>query len=135
MKNFRYFLPGVFFGIIFVKAEIISWFRIQEMFRLQAFHMYGVIGTAVVTAMIFLLLLKRFKVKTIDGQDIEVKPKQFHPGIVVGGFLFGLGWAFTGACPGPLYVQIGSGYLVIIVTLISALAGVWIFGWMQERRS
>ena len=131
--NYKYFLAGIVFGIIFVKAEIISWFRIQEMFRLESFHMYGVIGTAVVTGMISVFLIKKFKLKAMNGEAIVLQKKKFHRGILIGGFMFGLGWTFTGACPGPLYVQIGSGHTAVVITLLSALFGVWIYGWLKER--
>src|ERR1043165_8608240 len=113
--NFKYLFIGILFGIILVKGEVISWFRIQEMFRLQSFHMYGVIGTAVVTGIISVWLIKKFKVKTIYGEPIELHPKQFNKGQVYGGLLFGAGWALTGACPGPLYALIGTGATVIII--------------------
>ena len=131
--NLRYGVIGAFFGIVFVKAEIISWFRIQEMFRFQAFHMYGVIGTAVVVAAISVWLLKRFKVKTLQGDVIEFAEKPMHKGVWIGGLLFGCGWAMTGACPGPLYAQIGAGFPVIAVTLLSAIAGAWVYGYFQNK--
>jgi uncharacterized protein len=131
--NLKYLLVGLIFGIIFVKAEIISWFRIQEMFRLQSFHMYGVIGSAVVVGMIAVWLIKKFSIKTINGEPIEFHPKKFSKGQVYGGLLFGLGWAITGACPGPLYAQIGTGTTVIIVTLLSAVAGTWVYGYLREK--
>ena len=102
------------------------------MFRLQSFHMYGVIGSAVVTGMIAVWLIKKFSIKTIYGEPIEFHPKKFNKGQVYGGLLFGLGWAVTGACPGPLYAQIGTGSTVIIVTLLSAIAGTWIYGKLRE---
>src|ERR1041385_2073430 len=117
--NIKYGVVGILFGIVFVKAEVLSWFRIQEMFRLQSFHMYGVIGTAVVVAAISVWLIKKYKLKTIHGKPIEFRPKQFSKGQVYGGLFFGFGWAMTGACPGPLYAQIGMGATVVIVTLIS----------------
>jgi len=129
----KYLIIGVVFGIVFVKAEIISWFRIQEMFRLQSFHMYGVIGSAVVTGIISVQIIKRFKVKTIHGEVIEIPGKVFRKGQVIGGFIFGLGWAITGACPGPIFAQIGSGYTVVLVTLISALAGTWVYGKFAQK--
>ena len=129
----KYLFTGVLFGVLLVKAEVVSWFRIQEMFRLQSFHMYGVIGSAVVTGMIAVLLIKKFKVKTIDGESIEIHPKKFNKGQVYGGLLFGLGWAITGACPGPLYAQIGNGATVIVVTLLSAVAGTWVYGKLRDR--
>ena len=131
--NLKYSVIGAFFGIVFVKAEIISWFRIQEMFRLQAFHMYGVIGTAVVVAAISVWLIKRFKIKTIDGEEVQFVEKPMHKGVIIGGLLFGCGWALTGACPGPLYAQIGAGFPVVIVTLLSAVAGTWVYGYFQDK--
>jgi uncharacterized membrane protein YedE/YeeE len=99
----KYLLVGIGFGIIFIKAEIISWFRIQEMFRLQSFHMYGVIGSAILVGMISVWLIKKFNVKTIYGEKITIHPKEFNKGQIYGGLLFGVGWAITGACPGPLF--------------------------------
>ncbi len=133
LELLKYLIIGVVFGIVFVKAEIISWFRIQEMFRLQSFHMYGVIGSAVVTGMISVQLIKRLNIKTIHGEQIIIPDKVFKKGQIIGGFLFGLGWAITGACPGPLFAQIGSGYTVVLVTLISALAGTWVYGKFEDR--
>ena len=130
--NIKYMVVGLAFGIVFVKAEIISWFRIQEMFRLQSFHMYGVIGGAVVTGMISVWLIKKFNIKTIYGEVIEFHPKTFNKGQVYGGLLFGLGWAITGVCPGPLFAQIGTGATVIAVTLLSAIAGTWVYGYFRE---
>jgi hypothetical protein len=131
--NLKYLILGALFGIVLVKSEVISWFRIQEMFRLQAFHMYGIIGSAIAVAMISILLIKRFQVKTINGEEIKIPEKEFHWGNVYGGLIFGLGWAVTGACPGPLFAQIGSGYLVIIVTLLSAIAGTWVYGLLRDK--
>ncbi len=124
---------GLFFGIVFVKAEIVSWFRIQEMFRLQSFHMFGIIGSAVVTGMLSVWLIKRFKVKTIYGEPIKFNTKTFDKGQIFGGLLFGMGWALTGACPGPLYAQLGTGAMVIGVTILSALAGTWLYGYFREK--
>lgn len=131
--NLKYMVVGTLFGIVFVKAEIISWFRIQEMFRLESFHMYGVIGSAVAVAMLSVLIIKKFDLKTIYGEKIEFHPKEFNKGNVIGGLLFGLGWAITGACPGPLFAQIGSGATVIIVTLLSAIAGTWVYGYFRDK--
>ena len=131
--NIKYLIVGVAFGIVFVKAEIISWFRIQEMFRLQSFHMYGVIGSAVVVGMISVWLIKKLNIKTLYGEKIEFHPKTFNKGQIYGGLLFGLGWAITGACPGPLFAQIGTGATVIAVTLISAIAGTWVYGYFREK--
>ena len=131
--NIKYLIVGLAFGIVFVKAEIISWFRIQEMFRLQSFHMYGVIGSAVVVGMISVWLIKKFNIKTMYGEKIEFHKKPFHKGQVYGGLLFGLGWAITGACPGPLFAQIGTGATVVVVTLLSAVAGTWVYGYFREK--
>ena len=131
--NLKYLVAGVLFGIILVKAEIISWFRIQEMFRLESFHMYGVIGSAIVVGIISIWLIKKFKIKTIYGESIVLRPKKFSKGQVYGGILFGLGWAITGACPGPLFAQIGAGFTVVIVTLSSAIAGTWTYGKLREK--
>ena len=131
--NLKYLVVGILFGIVFVKAEIISWFRVQEMFRFQSFHMYGVIGSAIVIGAISVLIIKRFKIKTIYGEAIELHDKKFNKGQVYGGLLFGLGWAITGACPGPLFALIGAGATVITVTLLSAIAGTWVYGYYRER--
>jgi uncharacterized membrane protein YedE/YeeE len=127
-SNWKYLLAGFWFGIILVKSEVISWFRIQEMFRLQSFHMYGVIGSAVVIGIISVFLIKKFKIKSIEGEEIKIDPKTFNKGQIYGGLTFGLGWAITGACPGPLFAQIGTGATVVFVTLLSAIAGTWVYG-------
>ncbi|WP_286968955.1 DUF6691 family protein [Flavobacterium sp. UBA4854] len=131
--NLKYLIVGIFFGIVFVKAEIISWFRIQEMFNLESFHMYGVIGCAVVVGLISVQLIKKFNIKTLDGEKIEIQPKTFNKGQIYGGLLFGFGWAITGACPGPLFAQIGTGATVIVVTLLSAIAGTWVYGLIKDK--
>lgn len=129
----KYLILGILFGIVFVKAEIISWFRIQEMFRLQSFHMYGVIGSAIITGIISIQLIKRFGIRSIHGEKINIPKKEFRKGQIIGGFIFGLGWAMTGACPGPLFAQIGSGFTVIVVTLLSAIAGTWVYGKFAKK--
>ena len=132
-SNIKYLIVGLLFGIVFVKAEIISWYRIQEMFRLHAFHMYGVIGTAVVVGTISVWAIKKFHIKTIQGETVIFHKKKFQWGNVIGGTIFGLGWAITGACPGPLFAQIGSGFLVVTITLLSAIAGTWVYGLLQNK--
>lgn len=129
----KYSLVGMLFGIVFVKAEIISWFRIQEMFKLQSFHMYGVIGTAVVVGVVSVALIKKFKIKTFQGEQIIIVNKKFDKGQIFGGLLFGLGWAMTGACPGPLFAQIGAGIGSIVVVIASAIAGTWFYGYVKEK--
>lgn len=131
--NLKYSAWGVLFGIVFFKAEIISWFRIQEMFRFESFHMYGVIGTAVMVGLISVQLIKRLGIKTIQGETVVIPNKTFNKGQIYGGLLFGLGWAITGACPGPLFAQIGAGYSVIIVTFLSAWAGTYVYGVFREK--
>jgi len=128
----KYLIMGSLFGIILVKSEVISWYRIQEMFRLQSFHMYGVIGSAVVTGMISVWLIKKFNIKTIQGEKLELPTKTFNKGQIYGGLIFGFGWAITGACPGPLFAQIGAGFSVVIVTLLSAIAGTWVYGYFRD---
>ncbi|HEX3023956.1 MAG TPA: DUF6691 family protein [Chitinophagaceae bacterium] len=131
--NFKYLFSGILFGIILIKSQVISWFRIQEMFRLQSFHMYGVIGSAVVTGAVSIFIIKKFKIKTIYGEGIKFYPKEFSKGQIYGGLLFGFGWALTGACPGPLFAQIGTGATVIAVTLLSAIAGTWVYGLLSKK--
>lgn len=131
--NLKYLAVGILFGIVFVKAEVISWFRIQEMFRLQSFHMYGIIGSAILVGAISIWLIKRLGIKTVYGETITFHPKKFNKGQIYGGLLFGLGWAITGACPGPLFAQIGTGVTVVIITLLSAIAGTWVYGYIRER--
>ena len=133
MKNLKYLFVGIVFGVIFIKAEIASWFRIQEMFRLESFFMYGVISTAIIVAAVSVWLLKKFNVKTISGETITFEDKKFSQGQIYGGLIFGMGWAITGACPGPLFAQIGSGFLVVGVTLLSAIFGTWIYGYFQNK--
>ncbi|CAA9196489.1 hypothetical protein FLA105534_01152 [Flavobacterium bizetiae] len=133
LSNLKYLVVGIFFGIVFVKAEIISWFRIQEMFQLQSFFMYGVIGSAVAVGLISVQIIKKFNIKTLQGEKIEIQPKVFSKGQIYGGLLFGFGWAITGACPGPLYAQIGTGVTVIVVTLISAILGTWFYGLIKDK--
>jgi uncharacterized membrane protein YedE/YeeE len=131
--NIKYLIVGALFGILFIKAEVISWYRIQEMFHFQSFHMYGIIGSAVVVGAISIYLIKKFNIKTIDGEKIEFHDKTFNKGQIFGGLIFGLGWAMTGACPGPLFAQIGTGATVMIVTLLSAIAGTWVYGYFREK--
>ncbi len=133
MKNIKYLIVGIVFGVIFVKSEIISWFRIQEMFHLHSFYMYGVIGTAVLFGMLSVFIIKKFNIKAFSGETITFEKKEFSKGQIYGGFIFGLGWAITGACPGPLFAQIGGGFLVILITFISAVAGTWVYGYLQNK--
>ncbi len=131
--NIKYLLVGVLFGIVFVKAEIVSWYRIQEMFRFQSFHMYGIIGSAIVVGAISVWMIRKFKIKTIYGEEIVIINKPFNKGIIYGGFMFGIGWAITGACPGPLFAQVGTGASVVLVTVLSAITGTWIYGLVRDK--
>ncbi|HMB89276.1 MAG TPA: DUF6691 family protein [Rhodothermales bacterium] len=131
-----YGLLGLFFGVLLVKSEVVSWFRIQEMFRFDSFHLYGIIGSAVVVAAISLQLIKRMDLTTIHGEPIEIQPKAWsHLGTRywLGGILFGLGWALLGACPGPIFALLGSGVTVMIVALLSALAGTWVYAALRPK--
>lgn len=132
-RQLQYLAAGILFGIILIKSEVISWFRIQEMFRLQSFHMYGVIGSAVITGIIAVAIIKRTGAKTIYGEPITFQPKSFNKGQIFGGLLFGFGWALTGACPGPLFAQIGAGFTVSVVTLTSAILGTWVYGLVKDK--
>ena len=129
----KYLIAGILFGIILVKSEVVSWFRIQEMFRLQSFHMYGVIGSAVVTGILSVQIIKRFNMKSIQGEKIVLPKYKFNKGQIYGGLLFGFGWALTGACPGPLFAQIGASSVIVIVTLLSAIAGTWVYGLVSRK--
>lgn len=129
----KFLIAGIFFGIILVKSEAVSWYRMQEMFRLQSFHMYGLMGSALVVGMLSIFLIRKFNIKTIDGEPIMPERKKFNKGNVYGGLLFGFGWAMTGACPGPIFALIGSGFYVIAAVLLSAIAGTWVYGLMRDR--
>jgi uncharacterized membrane protein YedE/YeeE len=133
VKHLAFLLAGTGFGFVLTKAEAVSWFRIQEMFRFQSFHMYGLMMSAVLVAMISLALIRRFGVRSVDGEAIAIEPKPFTKGTVIGGAIFGLGWAMTGACPGPLYALVGAGVYPIAVALLAALAGTWVYGLLQPR--
>lgn len=134
MKNLRIILAGVIFGIIMVKSEAVSWFRIQEMFRFQSFHMYGIICTAVVVGAILLQVLKRSGLKNLDGDEIQFPQRaKLYKAAILGGIIFGIGWAFTGACPGPLFVNFGAGYSVMIVPILAAVAGAFAHGLVKKH--
>lgn len=132
-KMLKYFVFGIVFGIILTKSEVISWFRIQEMFRFQSFHMYGVIGSAVIVGAISVWLLRVSGVRTMSGDQIRFADKPYHKGLLLGGTAFGLGWALTGACPGPLFALAGNGYTVFIVALLAGLGGAWTYGLLRNR--
>lgn len=133
MKNIKFLLLGFIFGVILIKSEAISWFRIQEMFRFQSFQMYGIIGSAVIIGIVSVWLIKKYNVKTLSGEPITIPDKKFNKGNIFGGLIFGLGWAMTGACPGPLYALIGSGLLIVVVILLSAILGTYVYGVFKDK--
>ena len=134
MKYLKFFLIGVYFGIVLIKAEVVSWFRIQEMFHFQSFYMYGILGSAIAVGMLSVLIIKSLKLKSFGGASIDLTPKPFNRvGNLVGGIIFGFGWALTGACPGPLYALVGAGYLSALLALLSALAGVLAYGYLKPK--
>ncbi|GAA4281190.1 DUF6691 family protein [Gaetbulibacter aestuarii] len=134
MKHLKFLLVGIFFGIVLVKSEAVSWYRIYEMFRFESFHMYGIIGTAVLTGIVFLQIAKKGLFKNIDGTDILVPLKdRGFVRYIVGGSLFGLGWALIGACPGPLYILLGTGLYSIIIVIATAILGTFIYGILKDK--
>lgn len=134
MKFLKFLIAGVIFGIVLTKSEVISWYRIYEMFRFESFHMYGVIGSAVVLGVLSIQIIKRLKVKDVSGNPIVIEPKSKHyKAALLGGTLFGCGWAMTGACPGPIYILIGNGFLMFIVVLLSAVLGAFVYGLVSKK--
>lgn len=134
MKLLKFIAAGIVFGIIMVKSEAISWYRIQEMFRFQSFHMYGIIGTAVILGAIGIALIKKFKLRDISGVPIIIQPKEKAViRYITGGTIFGLGWALTGACPGPLFVNLGYGFPTFIVVIVFAILGTYLYGALSNK--
>ena len=134
MKYIKYLLVGAFFGIILSKAEVVSWYRIYEMFRFDSFHMYGVIGSAIAVGIILIQLIKRTNLNSISGDEIKISPK--NPSVaryLFGGIIFGLGWALTGACPGPMFILVGQGVGVMLVVIASAIAGTFAYGLVRNK--
>lgn len=130
----KYLVIGVFFGLVLIKAEVASWFRIQEMFHFQSFHMFGIIGSAVVVGALSVFLLKKLKAKSLTGETINPKPKEFQKvGNLAGGLIFGFGWALTGACPGPMYALLGAGFAPILLALGGALSGAWVYAILRPK--
>jgi uncharacterized membrane protein YedE/YeeE len=130
-----YFLLGSLFGVVLTKAEIVSWFRIQEMFRFEAFHMYGIIASAIAVAALSVWLLRRSGVRAMTGEAISIPAREVGIGYRywIGGTLFGVGWALTGACPGPMFALVGAGSSVFVVTVVSALVGTWVYGYVRPH--
>ena len=132
-RNFLFLLLGTIFGIALMKSDAVSWFRMQEMFRFQGFQLFGIFLTAIPTSALGIFIIKKLKIKTLDGEPIRIEKKEFNMGYVYGALLFGIGWGLTGACPGPIYVQIGSGLTIAIVTLLSAMAGTWVYSYLKPK--
>jgi uncharacterized membrane protein YedE/YeeE len=132
MKNLSYFITGVVFGLALTKGEAISWYRIQEMFYFQSFHMYGIFMTAVPVAALGVWLITKFKIHTLSGEVVQTSKKTFHRGVIFGGLIFGFGWALCGACPGPLYALMGAGYSITLITFLAALLGTWTYAKLQS---
>ena len=133
MRFVKFLLMGIIFGFTLTKGEVVSWYRIQEMFRFESFHMYGVIGSAVVLGVIVIYLIKASGLKSIDGDTITINPKDMSlPRYILGGSIFGLGWAMTGACPGPMFTLVGNGFLVFLVVIASAMVGTFVYGVLRN---
>ncbi len=134
MKALKYILTGILFGIILTKSEAVSWYRIQEMFRFQSIFMYGIIGTAVISGILLVAVIKKFGLKDTDGQPIQfpAKVKRWKK-YLIGGSIFGMGWAMTGACPGPIFILLGQGYTVMLVVIVGALSGTFVYGILRNR--
>ncbi len=133
MKYVRFFTLGTLFGIVFTKSEVISWFRIQEMFLFHSIHMYGILATAILVTATGLQIIKRMNIKDIDGNQITLVPSTYRHGNLIGGIIFGLGWGMIGACPGPMFALLGGGILLIAVAILGALAGTVVFGLLEDR--
>lgn len=134
MNTIKYLLAGLYFGFMLIKSEAVSWYRIVEMFHFQSFHMYGIISTAIFVGALSIILLKKLKVKSLDGVEIDPQPKPntYKPNLI-GGILFGLGWSITGACTAPLYVLVGLGYSVVLIPIVAALIGALVFGLVKHK--
>lgn len=134
MRYISYLVIGIFFGIIMYKSEASSWFRIYEMFEFGSFHMYGIIGSALVIGVIGVQIIKRYKIKALSGKEMNLHPKNKSVArYLIGGIIFGLGWALAGACPGPMYVLVGAGYYTILVVIAGALLGTFVYGLLRSK--
>lgn len=134
MKFFKFLLVGIFFGIVLVKSEAVSWYRIFEMFKFQSFHMYGIIGSAVTLGIVFVFLIKKLKVKSIEGKEIYLPPKEKSvTRYLFGGTIFGLGWALAGACPGPMYILVGTGVFSMLIVIAAAILGTFAYGMLRNK--
>lgn len=134
MKFLKFLFVGIFFGIVLVKSEAVSWYRIFEMFKFQSFHMYGIIGSAVGLGILFIWLIKKNKIKSAEGQDIHIPPKDSgFTQYILGGTIFGLGWALAGACPGPMYILLGSGVFSMLIVIGAAILGTFVYGLLHTK--
>lgn len=134
MKYLKFLVLGIFFGIVLVKSEAVSWYRIYEMFKFQSFHMYGIIGSAVVVGIIAVLLIKKYKVKSIEEEQITFSPKdRVITRYIVGGTIFGLGWGLAGACPGPMFVLLGTGIFSIAIVIAASVLGTFVYGLLRDK--
>ncbi|TRZ41682.1 DUF6691 family protein [Robertkochia solimangrovi] len=134
MKQLKFLLTGIFFGIVLYKSEAISWYRIYEMFRFESFHMYGIIGSAVVTGVLLVLLIKRTHMHSTEGREIAFTDKdKSYARYILGGTFFGLGWALIGACPGPLFILLGTGVTTIIIAILAAMLGTFVYGLLKNK--
>lgn len=133
MKLLKYTLLGILFGVVMTKSEAVSWYRIQEMFLFQSFHMYGIIGVAVILGAVYVALIKRYHIRSFTGDPIQISPKNMSiPRYLFGGTIFGLGWAMTGACPGPMYTLVGHGYWIMLVVIAAAVLGTLLYGALRD---
>lgn len=134
MKYIKFLIVGIVFGIVLVKSEAVSWYRIYEMFKFESFHMYGIIGTAVITGIVLLFVAKKFQIKSIDGKLMNVPPKDRGlTRYIFGGLIFGLGWALSGACPGPMYILVGTGVFSMLIVILAAIAGTYVYGIIKDK--
>ncbi|SDS11240.1 hypothetical protein SAMN04515667_1436 [Formosa sp. Hel1_31_208] len=134
MKNLKFLIVGIIFGIVLVKSEAVSWYRIYEMFKFESFHMYGIIGSAVITGVLLLLLSKQIQLNNIEGSLMRVPLKdRGFTRYILGGSIFGLGWALSGACPGPMYILVGTGAVSMLIVILAAIFGTYIYGLLKGK--
>jgi uncharacterized membrane protein YedE/YeeE len=129
----RVLAVGIYFGIVLIKTEVVRWQRVHDMFLFREPYMYLVLGTAIAVGGIAMLLIRRFSIRDMTGKSIVYQAKPYHKGVIFGGFIFGMGWAITGACPGPIYAQIGAGEWPALLTFLGALGGMYLYGWLRPR--
>lgn len=134
MRTVIYLLIGIVFGITMFKSEAASWFRIYEMFKFESFHMYGIIGSALIIGIVMVQLIKRLNIKSIYGEKIDFSPKaKSFSRYMYGGIIFGLGWALAGACPGPMFTLVGAGYVPILLVILASILGTFLYGLLKNK--